>query len=173
MRSVGGNGDKTDFLLPGDEIMFCKTCGAQIAENAKFCRNCGTPHSVAPAPAQLHQPITLTVCRYCGAQIAENAKFCDACGTQTSTEQANIQAQMMQTRQQNPPAYRKTATIITIILWVMFPGVGWLLSEGEPLFTGIMCGAAGAFTALAWITALIQHNKFMKNIDSHDINRKR
>ena len=152
--------------------MFCETCGTQVAANTKFCRGCGTPQNAAPVPAQTQHPATQVVCRCCGIQLAANAKFCDACGTQTSTEQANIQAQTMQTRQQNPPEYKKTATIITIILWVMFPGVGWLLSEGEPLFTGIMCGAAGAFTALAWITALIQHNKFMKNTDSHDINRK-
>ena len=111
-------------------------------------------------------------CKNCGAQITDNVKFCDTCGAQTSTEQASIQAQMMQARQLNPPAYKKTAVILTIMLWVLFPGVGWLLSEGDPLFIGIMWGAAGAFTALAWITALIQHNKYMKNTDSHDINRK-
>jgi len=58
------------------------------------------------------------------------------------------------------------------MFWVLFPGVGWLLSEGSPLFVGIMCGVAGAFTALAWIVALVQYNKYMKNTDSHDINRK-
>jgi len=117
--------------------------------------------------------VTTVFCKNCGAQITDNAKFCDTCGAQTSTEQADIQAQMMQTRQQNPPAYKKTAIILTIMFWVLFPGVGWLLSEGDPLFIGIMCAAAGAFTALAWIAALIQYNKYMKSADSHDINRKR
>ena len=112
-------------------------------------------------------------CKNCGAQLNDNAKFCDTCGTQTSAEQANIRAQTMQTRRQNPPPHKKTALILTIMFWVLFPGVGWLLSEGDPVFVGIMCGAAGAFTALAWITALIQYSKYMKNTDSHDINMKR
>ena len=112
-------------------------------------------------------------CEKCGARIAENAKFCDACGTQTDSERANIRAQTMQIRRQNPPQQKKMAVILTIMFWVLFPGIGWLLSEGDPLFTGIMCAAAGAFTALVWITALIQYNKYMKSSDSHDINRKR
>jgi len=112
------------------------------------------------------------VCKNCEAQLAASAKFCDACGTQTAEEQANIQAQMLQTRRQNPPPYKRNALILTIMFWVLFPGVGWLLSEGEPLFVGIMCGVAGAFTALAWIASISSHNKYMKSTDSHDINRK-
>ena len=112
------------------------------------------------------------LCQNCGTPLADNAKFCDTCGTQTNAEQVSIQAQTMQIRQQNPPPYKKTAVILTIMFWVLFPGVGWLLSEGDPLFAGIMCGAAGVFTALAWIAALIQYNKYMKNTDSNDINRK-
>ena len=152
--------------------MFCEKCGVKLDDNAIFCPGCGTPQNAAPAPAQPPQPAAHSVCHNCGAQLADNAKFCDVCGTQTIAERANIQAQTMQTRRQNPPPYKKTAVIITIILWVLFPGVGWLLSEGDLLFTGIMCGAAGAFTALAWITALVQYNKYMKSTDSHDINRK-
>ena len=111
-------------------------------------------------------------CKNCGAQIADNAKFCDSCGTQTATEQASIQAQMTQTRKQNPPPYKKNAVILTIMFCVLFPGVGWLLSEGEPLFVGIMCGVAAAFTAFTWIMCMYSYNKYMKSTDSHDINRK-
>jgi len=111
-------------------------------------------------------------CQKCRAQIADNAKFCDSCGTQTLAEQMNIQAQIMQTRQQNPPPYKKNAVILTIMFWVLFPGVGWLLSEGESLFVGIMCGAAAVFTAFTWIMCMYSYNKYMKSTDSNDINRK-
>ena len=111
-------------------------------------------------------------CQKCGTQLNHNAKFCDACGTQTVVEQANIQTQMLQTRQQNPPPYKKNAVILTIMFWVLFPGFGWLLSEGESVFVGIMCGAAAVFTAFTWIMCMYSHNKYMKSTDSHDINRK-
>ena len=111
-------------------------------------------------------------CKNCGVQIADSSKFCDNCGTQTNTEQANIQAQTMQIRRQNPPPHKKTAAILTIMFWVLFPGVGWLLSEGEPVFVGIMCGAAAVFTAFTWIMCMYSYNKYMKNTDSQDINRK-
>jgi len=32
--------------------MFCNKCGSQLADNATFCGNCGTPVSAAPAPAE-------------------------------------------------------------------------------------------------------------------------
>ena len=32
--------------------MFCQNCGAQIADNAKFCSGCGTPLNAAPVLAQ-------------------------------------------------------------------------------------------------------------------------
>ena len=111
-------------------------------------------------------------CKNCGAKLDDNAKFCDACGTQTAAEQAKIQDQTINVRQENPPPYKKNAVILTIMFCVLFPGVGWLLSEGEPVFVGIMCGVAGAFTALTWIACMYSYNKYMKSSDSHDINRK-
>ena len=112
------------------------------------------------------------LCKKCGAQINDDAKFCDNCGMQTNTEQAKIKEEVLKKRQQNPPPYKKNAIIIAIILWVAFPGAGCLLSEGELLFVGIMCGVAGAFTALAWIASTYSYNKYMNSTDSHDINRK-
>jgi len=35
--------------------MYCKECGAQNAENVKFCKNCGTPIQQAPQQAQPQQ----------------------------------------------------------------------------------------------------------------------
>ena len=32
--------------------MFCNKCGSQLADNATFCGNCGTPVSASPAPAE-------------------------------------------------------------------------------------------------------------------------
>ena len=57
----------------------CASCGAELAENAKFCGECGEEVKTA-AP--------LTNCPDCGAELTENAKFCGECGADLSGAQA-------------------------------------------------------------------------------------
>ena len=45
-----------NLLLKEDEKMFCANCGMEIADDSRFCKECGTPAGkvqapVAPAPA--------------------------------------------------------------------------------------------------------------------------
>jgi membrane protease subunit (stomatin/prohibitin family) len=47
----------------------CPNCNAPLANNAKFCPECGTK-----IESQAH-------CIECGAKLAPNAKFCAECGT--------------------------------------------------------------------------------------------
>ena len=35
--------------------MFCKNCGSEIDNNAKFCNNCGAPQEVAPVAAPVYE----------------------------------------------------------------------------------------------------------------------
>ncbi len=57
--------------------MFCKNCGAQIADSTLICPNCGTqtgaPVSPPPAPPPLF-------CSRCGAQNHPLAASCANCG---------------------------------------------------------------------------------------------
>lgn len=63
----------------------CKTCGAELAENAKFCPKCGSKIE----PKQF--------CSSCGAELQPNVKFCPKCGSnqlgkiQPATKQAVVQ----------------------------------------------------------------------------------
>lgn len=73
----------------------CPNCGAENAENAKFCLNCGEKFTAAelvcPECGQKLTPgakfcincghrITAS-CPTCGAKVAPGAKFCPECGT--------------------------------------------------------------------------------------------
>ncbi|KYK29597.1 MAG: hypothetical protein AYK23_01665 [Candidatus Proteinoplasmatales archaeon SG8-5] len=51
----------------------CPSCGALLAEDAKFCKDCGK--SVTP--------VKTILCGKCGAEIKEDAKFCRECGAPT------------------------------------------------------------------------------------------
>ena len=63
----------------------CKACGAELAENAKFCPKCGS--KIEPKH----------FCSSCGAELQPNAKFCPKCGSnqleksQPATKQAVVQ----------------------------------------------------------------------------------
>lgn len=48
----------------------CANCGKQIASDAKFCSNCGTPVNATK------------YCSNCGNKIEQGAKFCSKCGKQ-------------------------------------------------------------------------------------------
>jgi Tfp pilus assembly protein PilF/RNA polymerase subunit RPABC4/transcription elongation factor Spt4 len=56
-------------LFVMEEKMNCKKCNAEIADNTKFCPECGT---------KVDTPL---ICVNCGIKLAENAKFCPECGT--------------------------------------------------------------------------------------------
>lgn len=45
----------------------CPKCGAKLADDAKFCKNCG-------AEIEQHK------CPNCGAEMSDNSKFCEKCG---------------------------------------------------------------------------------------------
>ena len=52
--------------------MFCKNCGKEINDTARFCRGCG---------AKVEQKPDSLVCPACGAHVKIGVKFCEDCGT--------------------------------------------------------------------------------------------
>jgi RNA polymerase subunit RPABC4/transcription elongation factor Spt4 len=68
--------------------MFCKHCGAQLKEEAKFCPNCGQAVlvvAVAQPEPVIEKPVELS-CVSCGNLLKEGALFCPNCGTKTEPE---------------------------------------------------------------------------------------
>ena len=49
--------------------MKCTNCGADLADSAKFCPECGT------------KVVREVFCAQCGTKLAAGAKFCPECGT--------------------------------------------------------------------------------------------
>ena len=52
----------------------CSNCGAQVAENVKFCTECGS--KMEPEKPK---------CPSCSAELPEGTKFCTECGTKVGT----------------------------------------------------------------------------------------
>ena len=51
--------------------MRCRNCGAELADGALFCSECGTKVELSK----------IRFCRECGAELSEGARFCGCCGT--------------------------------------------------------------------------------------------
>lgn len=67
--------------LDGYGFDVCLKCGAELKENAKFCRECGT--RVSPLDMDLETveaEIQVKICPVCGDEDPVNAKFCSECG---------------------------------------------------------------------------------------------
>lgn len=60
--------------------MFCRYCGKEISENAKFCSECGMDQSVNQAVKTIKLK-----CEHCGATMdvkeGSNVVYCSYCGT--------------------------------------------------------------------------------------------
>lgn len=58
--------------------MKCIQCGAEIKDDAKFCKVCGAKQDIQEEPKRL--------CRACGAPLKPGAAFCTACGARADGE---------------------------------------------------------------------------------------
>jgi RNA polymerase subunit RPABC4/transcription elongation factor Spt4 len=64
--------------------MKCTKCGAELADDAKFCSSCGAPVTSAepepsqPAPQQPAPP--QPACPQCGSALSPGQEFCSNCG---------------------------------------------------------------------------------------------
>ena len=65
----GMAGDYSSVANPAKPVATCAKCGAALAENAKFCLECG--EKVVPAGK--------VVCPHCG-ELVNKGKFCLECG---------------------------------------------------------------------------------------------
>lgn len=60
----------------------CKSCGAELAEGAKFCGECGTSTgSVVTENLSQNADVQKSVCPQCRTQIQGEHKYCPSCGT--------------------------------------------------------------------------------------------
>ena len=57
----------------------CTNCGAELAENAKFCSGCGA--KVEEFEVEVVEADVVSTCTNCGAELEPEAAFCNQCGT--------------------------------------------------------------------------------------------
>lgn len=78
----------------------CPKCGADVAENTKFCPECGTNIEEAKKTQSVRY------CLNCGTKLEPNTAFCSECGTNQNTES-------FQQTQQGQTQYAQSTTNAT------------------------------------------------------------
>ena len=63
----------------------CASCGAPLAEDAKFCASCGAKVE-EPSPEVVEAEVVPPTCASCGAPLEDEANFCTQCGTKVEPE---------------------------------------------------------------------------------------
>lgn len=63
-------------------MAFCSNCGAQIADNAKFCSECGSKNAGASSPENRQQEFAgkIIKCPNCGERLKSFVTVCPSCG---------------------------------------------------------------------------------------------
>lgn len=71
-------------------VVRCPNCGAEVANNSRFCNSCGSPMpDVTPLPSAAPQTSAETggkVCPECGAVMSSDKLFCTNCGCKFQSE---------------------------------------------------------------------------------------
>ena len=64
----------------------CVCCGAELAETARFCSDCGA--KVEEPSIEVGEADIVPPCSNCGAELEPEATFCDQCGTKVDATPA-------------------------------------------------------------------------------------
>ena len=60
-------------------MKYCKNCGKQLPDDAKFCVDCGTPTEEASSKKRVEQAGTIYKCPNCGEVLESMTAVCPAC----------------------------------------------------------------------------------------------
>jgi ribosomal protein L40E len=74
------------------QLVTCTSCGASVAENARYCRSCGTPVPVPdlePLPSASPPLQEGSHCTRCGTLLPQSSLYCHKCGSEVASATTN------------------------------------------------------------------------------------
>ena len=75
-----------DQAVKPPSVPTCASCGAELAQTARFCSDCGA--KVEDPSIEVVEADVVPPCSNCGAELEPEATFCNQCGTKVETAPA-------------------------------------------------------------------------------------
>ena len=127
-------------------MTYCKTCGCELPEEARFCKECGSE-------VIREENVSGTkFCMNCGFEIPKAAKFCSECGLPTGSNPHAKNANNSVVRNHKSPGLAAALSFLIVGLGQIYIG---LTKKGILLFIGAMVSGVLMLIYIGWITWLL------------------
>lgn len=130
----------------------CQHCGANLADDAVFCSNCGARQESEEITPQTTPAETRNICPNCGTPITPDSTFCPNCGAPLSTDPI---VEVPSSGSNFFDTVRRCWKIFSAIITVI--GIGWYIFSGH--------GIGKFFSSAPEVTVKAQTlmNDYMRN----------
>lgn len=127
--------------------MICPKCGAEIREQSRFCRQCGTPLGSASGQPGA-EPLQNTRCPSCGHEVPAGKRFCGACGDMVGTQESDpwpaAAGPFIAESKRPEKPFPRAALAVLVVVVVLLVGAGTWYALGVDLVIATSPGGAQA-----------------------------
>lgn len=128
----------------------CQSCGSEVDEGAKFCKNCGSEVITEEENVNVSET---KFCANCGFEMPKSTKFCPECGTSTGgVPQAVNNVNNAIVNSDKSPGLAAILSFLIIGLGQIYLG---LTKKGIILFIAAVVSGFLMLFIIGWITWLI------------------
>lgn len=131
-------------------MVTCQSCGSEVDEGAKFCKNCGSEVILEDETVNSNET---KFCANCGFEMPKSTKFCPECGTATDNAPQvinNTNGAVMHT--DKSPGLAAILSFLIVGLGQIYLG---LTKKGIILFIAAVISGVLMLFVIGWITWLI------------------
>ena len=131
-------------------MVICQSCGSEVEDGAKFCKNCGSEVIVEEENTNVSET---KFCANCGFEMPQNTKFCPQCGTPTGgVPQVANNTNNAIVNSDKSPGLAAILSFLIVGLGQIYLG---LTKKGIILFVAAIISGFLMLVIIGWITWLI------------------
>ncbi len=131
-------------------MVTCQSCGSEVDEGAKFCKNCGSEVIVEEENENISET---KFCANCGFEMPKSTKFCPECGT--STDGVAQAVKNTNNAVINPDKSSGLAALLSFLIIGLGQVYIGLTKKGIILFIAAIISGVLMMVIIGWITWLI------------------
>ena len=131
-------------------MVTCQSCGSEVDEGAKFCKNCGSEVIVEEENENISET---KFCANCGFEMPKSTKFCPECGT--STDGVAQAVKNTNNAVINPDKSSGLAALLSFLIIGLGQIYIGLTKKGIILFIAAIISGVLMMVIIGWITWLI------------------